>query len=54
MEQLEEKQKYLYASVTTKKIRISTHLTPTSFLEGVFARGDRRLSKVWSLHGKRM
>ena len=35
MEQLEEKQKHLYASVTTKKIRISTHLTPTSFLEGV-------------------
>lgn len=46
MEQLEEKQKHLMASVRTKKINISTHFTPTSFLEGVFARGDRRLSKV--------
>ncbi len=46
MEQLSEKQQHLMASVRTKKINISTHLTPTSFLEGVFARGDRRLSKV--------
>lgn len=46
MEQLEEKQKHLMASVRTKKINISTHFTPTSFLEGVFARGDRRLSRV--------
>lgn len=53
MEQLEEKQKHLYASVTTKKIRISTHLTPTSFLEGVLARGDRRLSKVLELAWKK-
>ena len=53
MEQLEEKQKHLYASVMTKKIRISTHLTPTSFLEGVFARGDRRLSKVLELAWKK-
>lgn len=53
MEQLEEKQKHLYESVTTKKIRISTHLTPTSFLEGVFARGDRRLSKVLELAWKK-
>lgn len=49
MEQLEEKQKYLMASVKTKKINISTHFTHTSFLEGVFARGDRRLSKVMEL-----
>lgn len=53
MKQLEEKQKHLYESVTTKKIRISTHLTPTSFLEGVFARGDRRLSKVLELAWKK-
>ncbi len=46
MEMLEEKQKHLRASVTTRKINISTHLTPTSFLEGVFARGDRRLARV--------
>ena len=53
MEQLEEKQKHLRESVTTKKINISTHLTPTSFLEGVFARGDRRLSKVMELAWKK-
>ena len=53
MEQLEEKQKHLLASVKTKKINVSTHFTPTSFLEGVFARGDRRLSKVMELAWKK-
>lgn len=53
MEMLEEKQKHLMASVTTKKINISTHFTPTSFLEGVFARGDRRLSKVMEVAWKK-
>ena len=41
------------ASVTTKKIRISTHTTQTSFMEGVLARGDRRLSKVIELAWKK-
>ena len=50
---LEEKQKHLLASVKTKKINVSTHFTPTSFLEGVFARGDRRLSKVMELAWKK-
>ncbi|MBP9987892.1 MAG: TIGR03960 family B12-binding radical SAM protein [Ruminococcus sp.] len=49
MAELEEKQKLLTESVKTKKIKISTHLTPTSFLEGVLARGDRRISKVIEL-----
>lgn len=53
MEMLEEKQKHLFSSVRTKKVNISTHLTPTSFLEGVFARGDRRLSKVMELAWKK-
>ncbi|MCQ2480039.1 MAG: TIGR03960 family B12-binding radical SAM protein [Clostridia bacterium] len=53
MEQLSEKQQHLMASVRTKKINISTHLTPTSFLEGVFARGDRRLSKVMEVAWKK-
>lgn len=53
MEMLEEKQQHLRQSVTTKKINISTHLTPTSFLEGVFARGDRRLSKVMEVAWKK-
>lgn len=48
-EQLEEKQEHLLASVTTKKIKISTHLSQSSFMEGVLARGDRRLSKVIEL-----
>ena len=46
MQSLEEKQKYLLACCTSKKIRISYHQTPTSLLEGVFARGDRRLCDV--------
>lgn len=48
-EMLEEKQAHLLNSVTTKKIKISTHLSQSSFMEGVLARGDRRLSKVIEL-----
>lgn len=46
MESLKEKQKYLLECVPTKKIKVSYHETPTSLLEGVLARGDRRLGKV--------
>lgn len=46
MEQLHEKQKHLVASVHTKKISLSWHDAQTSFLEAVFARGDRRLCRV--------
>lgn len=52
-EMLTEKQQHLMASVTTKKIKISTHTTQTSFMEGVLARGDRRLSKVIELAWKK-
>lgn len=46
MESLKAKQVHLLESIPTKKIRVSYHETPTSLLEGVLARGDRRLSKV--------
>jgi len=46
MEMLQEKQKHLRDSVKTKKISLKWHDAATSFLEGVFARGDRRLCAV--------
>lgn len=46
MEQLAEKQKYLMENVHSGKIRVSWHRPHTSFLEGVFARGDRKLCDV--------
>ena len=46
MEQLVEKQKYLLENVHTQKIQVSWHQSQTSFLEGVFARGDRKLCDV--------
>ncbi len=41
-----EKQNYLVSCVKTRKVTVSKHVPHTSFLEGVFARGDRRLSDV--------
>ena len=46
MESLKAKQKHLLESIPSKKIKVSYHETPTSLLEGVLARGDRRLSAV--------
>lgn len=45
-EQLREKQKYLLQCVKSKKISVSYHESKTSFLEAVFAKGDRRLGAV--------
>ncbi len=45
-EMLLEKQAHLLSSIHTKKINASFHKVDISFLEGVFARGDRRLSRV--------
>lgn len=45
-DELKEKQEYLKNNLPSKKINVSFHNIPTSFLEGVFARGDRRLSSV--------
>lgn len=46
MEMLMEKQKHLKESIKTKKITYHYHDSSTSFLEAVFARGDRRLCAV--------
>ena len=45
-EELKEKQDYLLESSTTKKVRVSFHKTPTSLMEAVLARGDRRIASV--------
>ena len=43
---LKRKQQLLLDSVTSKKIKVSYHDADVSFLEGVLARGDRRLCSV--------
>ncbi len=45
-EELKRKQKLLLDTCTSKKITFRFHNTDLTFLEGVFARGDRRLSDV--------
>lgn len=45
-EQLKEKQRYLLSCVHSKKIKVNYHDSATSVLEGVFAKGDRRLGRV--------
>ena len=46
IDELISKQNHLLSSVKTKKISVSYHKVNISFLEGVFARGDRRLCDV--------
>ncbi|KAB3531433.1 TIGR03960 family B12-binding radical SAM protein [Alkaliphilus serpentinus] len=46
LEEINKKQKTLVDELRHKKITFNYHDAKTSFLEGVFARGDRRLSKV--------
>lgn len=45
-EEMVEKQNILKRAIKSKRIRYNWHDNKTSYLEGVFARGDRRLSKV--------
>ena len=45
-ELLLEKTKYLRSCLNNRKISLSIHQSDTSYLEGVFARGDRRLGSV--------
>lgn len=45
-EMIEQKQKHMLDSTTTRKIRLSWHKVDTSILEAVLARGDRRLGAV--------
>ncbi len=46
IETIHEKQKHLKESIHTKKISFNYHAADTSYLEGIFARGDRKLCKV--------
>ncbi|WP_213818478.1 TIGR03960 family B12-binding radical SAM protein [Garciella nitratireducens] len=46
IEELKEKQKFLKRKIKNRRIHYSWHDSKTSFLEAVFARGDRRLGKV--------
>lgn len=46
METVTEKQRHLRSIVRSKKISLSCHHDNSSFLEAVFARGDRRLADV--------
>ncbi len=46
IEMIHRKQQHLLQSVKTRKIEPSWHDADTTFLEAVFARGDRRLGKV--------
>lgn len=50
---LHQKQRHLRDSITSRKINCNWHDADTSFLEGVFARGDRKLCKVLELAQKR-
>ena len=45
-EELKRKQQLLLETCTSKKITFRFHNTDLTFLEGVFARGDRKLCKV--------
>ena len=45
-EEMERKQQYLRSCINTKKITLNWHDSSTSFLEGAFARGDRRMGKI--------
>ena len=45
-EEMHRKQMYIKDCITSKKISFSWHDSATSFLEGAFARGDRRLGAV--------
>lgn len=45
-EMLREKQNHMLSCLKSKKIRLNWHDADTSFLEGVLARGDRRLGEV--------
>ncbi len=46
IDEIHRRQKVLQSTVTSRKISLSWHDANTSFLEAVFARGDRRLGAV--------
>lgn len=53
IDELKEKQQHLKKSITTKKINYNYHDSSTSFVEAVFARGDRKLCKALLLAHER-
>ena len=46
---MHEKQQHIKNSIRSKKITFNYHDADTSFLEAVFARGDRKLCRVMAL-----
>jgi radical SAM family uncharacterized protein len=46
LEQMQEAQQLLFSKMNGRKIKMSFHDRSMNFLEGVFSRGDRRLSAV--------
>lgn len=48
-EEFADKQKHIKDSITTRKIQFNYHDASTSYLEAVFARGDRKLCKAMEL-----
>jgi radical SAM family uncharacterized protein/radical SAM-linked protein len=46
MESLREKQRFLKSRIKHRNIRLAIHHLESSYLEGVFSRGDRKLSKA--------
>lgn len=43
------KQQHIKESITTRKIQFNYHDADTSYLEAVFARGDRKLCKAMEI-----
>jgi radical SAM superfamily enzyme YgiQ (UPF0313 family) len=52
-EEIARKQALLRGAIRSKKIKLTCHGCETSLLEGVFARGDRRLAEVLELAWRR-
>jgi radical SAM superfamily enzyme YgiQ (UPF0313 family) len=52
-EEITRKQALLRGAIRSKKIKLTCHGCETSLLEGVFARGDRRLAEVLELAWRR-
>ena len=48
-EKFADKQRHIKDSITTRKIQFNYHDASTSYLEAVFARGDRKLCKAMEL-----
>ncbi len=53
MEEFQRKQHLLKDSITTRKLTVNYHAADTSFVEAVFARGDRKLCAVMEEAWKR-